>query len=346
MSKQRYPSIDCIKGLACIAVVIIHYNISGGSIPPEIGLAMKTVCRFAVPVFFCISGFFLSASGEIDKRKTSRKALHILKLLLGSALFYACFTCLLQYAGNLHWSPVAYFKERVTVTKAVKFLLTHDPFAYSHLWFLIALVYCYWFVALFLNNSNRRIIYWLTPLCFAAFNLMQEFRLLPASLEVSGLTSRIYFYNSFLFRALPAFLSGMILRDRLDRIAALKISNAVLYALALFGCGLSLVERKVFFETQFYLGSYLTWICLMLWALRNPDSGNRILVHVGRDLSMYVYILHIAVGKTVDFLGGKLHFQGHTPYYLVRPFAVLILSLAVSECVFRAKQYAAGKAGK
>ena len=48
MSKQRYPSIDCIKGLACIAVVIIHYNISGGSIPPEIGLAMKTVCRFAV----------------------------------------------------------------------------------------------------------------------------------------------------------------------------------------------------------------------------------------------------------------------------------------------------------
>lgn len=342
MNKQRYPSIDCIKAIACIAVVIIHYNISGGSIPAVVGLAMKTVCRFAVPVFLCVSGFFLSSSKELDSRKILQKVRRIGKLLFWSALFYACYTCIYNLATAEHWDLAAYVSERLTATKLVKLMLTHDPFVYSHLWFMIALIFCYLFVLFFLCDQNRKCIYVLAPLCLVAFNCMQEFHILPTSIAVPEMSSRIYIYNSFLFRALPAFLIGMILRDQCEHITAMKIPNALLWGLAVLGCGVSLLERKLFFESQFYIGSYVTWIALMVWAIRNPDAGNGLLVHIGRDLSMYVYILHIAVGKGVDLLGGKLRLWGHTPYYIARPAVVLVLTLLVAEAVFSVKRAAAG----
>lgn len=49
---SRMNSIGVIKGLACIAVVFIHYNFPG-----NLGIAVKSFCRFGVPVFFFVSFF-------------------------------------------------------------------------------------------------------------------------------------------------------------------------------------------------------------------------------------------------------------------------------------------------
>lgn len=88
---MRWNSLDCLKGIACIAVVLIHYNISGGNIPAWIGAYTKALCRFAVPVFLCISGFFFVGS-KYSPERTLNKFKHILKLLLGASVFYAAFT--------------------------------------------------------------------------------------------------------------------------------------------------------------------------------------------------------------------------------------------------------------
>uniref|UniRef100_UPI003FA49461 acyltransferase family protein n=1 Tax=Enterocloster clostridioformis TaxID=1531 RepID=UPI003FA49461 len=45
--------MDCIKGAACIAVVLIHYNFPG-----YLGIIIKTLSRFAVPFFFGVSGYY------------------------------------------------------------------------------------------------------------------------------------------------------------------------------------------------------------------------------------------------------------------------------------------------
>ena len=63
--KLRWNSLDCLKGIACIAVVLIHYNFPG-----DFGLAVKSFCRFAVPVFLIISGFFFLSDGKMDDAKT------------------------------------------------------------------------------------------------------------------------------------------------------------------------------------------------------------------------------------------------------------------------------------
>ena len=53
MKKRRWTCIDILKCLAAIAVVEIHkpLEIQGGD-------EFLILCRFAVPVFFMITGFF------------------------------------------------------------------------------------------------------------------------------------------------------------------------------------------------------------------------------------------------------------------------------------------------
>ena len=53
MKKRRWTCIDILKCLAAIAVIEIHkpLEIQGGD-------EFLILCRFAVPVFFMITGFF------------------------------------------------------------------------------------------------------------------------------------------------------------------------------------------------------------------------------------------------------------------------------------------------
>ena len=53
--KRRWTCIDILKCLAALAVVEIHKPLKVQS-----GAELLILCRFAVPVFFMITGFFYS----------------------------------------------------------------------------------------------------------------------------------------------------------------------------------------------------------------------------------------------------------------------------------------------
>ncbi len=68
--KERIKSIDCIRGVAILAVILIHtttrtlemsgFDLTGFSFT----LFLNQIARFAVPIFFIISGFVLEISGR------------------------------------------------------------------------------------------------------------------------------------------------------------------------------------------------------------------------------------------------------------------------------------------
>lgn len=53
MEKVRQNGFDWFKGCACIAVILIHYYF-----PNNIGIGIRTISRFAVPVLFYGFGIF------------------------------------------------------------------------------------------------------------------------------------------------------------------------------------------------------------------------------------------------------------------------------------------------
>ena len=67
---------------------------------------------------------------------------------------------------------------------------------------------------------------------------------------------------------------------------------------------LSLLERIIFVESQFYMGTYIAVIALFCFCMTYPNGYNKTIQYIGKELSMYIYILHIAVMKICDLHGG------------------------------------------
>lgn len=80
-----------------------------------------------------------------------------------------------------------------------------------------------------------------------------------------------------------------------------------IFLLCMSGFFLAVVERFTFIESQFYIGTYVVVFSLFTACIRHPDVKIAYLNYIGRNLSLYVYILHIAVGKCLDLLAEKNH---------------------------------------
>lgn len=335
--KKRWNSFDCLKGLACLAVVLIHFNFEG-----NFGIAVKTFCRFGVPVFFLTSGFFFLSDGKMDDGKVAKKMRHILKLVLASGVFYAVFTIMINLATNGNWEMRRYAAERLTADRIAKFFVTNDPFVYSHLWFLMGLFYCYVFCLLFFENNKR--LGWvivLAPALLITYSCLQEFSKvlgIQSSIPIPRSENRIYLFNIFIFRALPFFLFGMLLNRYREKIAKIPLSKRETTTIAIIGCCLAVVERFNFGEAQFYVGTYLALAVMFIAAVKNPDMNNRLLRHIGAELSLYVYIFHIAVGRCIDVFFGALGWKKNVIYVSGRAIIILLVSLLMAEAIYRGKR--------
>ena len=337
MNRIRWKSFDVLKGLCCIAVVLIHYNFSG-----DTGLYVKTFCRFAVPTFLIISGFFFLSDGKMDDGKVVGKIRHIAGLLFGSALFYAVFTLITYNINSSSWNWLSFLKERATAGSLVKLFVTNDPLVYSHLWYMLALIYCYIF-ALFLFNKNKSfsLMYVLAPILLVLYSCMQEFGAvlgLKTTLGIPESEKVLTIYNLFIFRALPFFLFGMIIKKHYRSIAKIPMNWFAAAVIFIAGGCLAIYERTLFRESQFYVGTYIMVFAMVVMAVRKPEKEIRFLGYIGRELSLYVYILHIAVGRATDILAREIGLRDTVFYTCGRAFLVLIFSLLAAQVVVSFKR--------
>lgn len=330
-NEMRWKIFDVYKGVACIAIVLVHYSFTG--FLAEAGNGLNAFCRFAVPVFFAISGFFLTSRGNISDESLARKIRHVVSIIAVSALFYLVF-CLawhnVLYRGSFDFA--AYRQERLAAGNIVKFFLTNDPFVYSHLWYLFALLYCYLTALLcFRNGKTVRLFYALAPVLACGMIAMQEFSgvlHIRNSVAIPASESSISVFNLYLFRALPFFLFGMICREYREKIGQIPGRASVWILVAVLGSLLAVAERYLVAKNcQFFVGSYISLAALFIAALKKPDMDNRVLGYIGREMSLYVYILHIAVGKTYDIVASRWSLWKNTAFICTRPFVVLAGSL-------------------
>lgn len=332
--QKRLKSFDCLKGLACIGVVFIHFNFEG-----NLGLAVKAFCRFGVPVFFCISGFFLLSNGTINDEKIVNKIRHIFKITVGASVFH---TVIINSIQSQNWCAKEFAISRLTADRIVKFFITNDPFLYAHLWFLMALIYCYIFVLLFFDKNRR--LSWIkvmAPVLLILYSVLQEFGDIigiTRSVWIPGTENRVYFYNLFLFRALPAILFGILMNKYRSGIEKIPVSKVILIALVLLGGSIAVFERFTIGETQFFLGSYLMVTSLFVLAIKLPDWKMTALEYLGRELSMYIYILHIAVGRTMDMVAQSFGVQKMIGYLYGKPFLISAVSILISVFLVNGKK--------
>ena len=220
MKKVREKGFDWMKGCACIAVILIHY-----CFPNNLGTAVKTACRFAVPVFFIVSGYFM-LSGEENvcvRVKTIKKIKHISLILLPSGIFYFFVDIIRNLVTK--WGGLSYheyIENTINKWSILKFFITNSPFRYAHLWFLLALIYCYVLMLLFDKTYPKKLVN-----CFPLFMfLFLVFGLWSGRLHLrNSIYGKIYVKDFFALRALPFFLAGMWLKKNRQIVMNWKISE-------------------------------------------------------------------------------------------------------------------------
>lgn len=289
---KRINSIDILRMIAAFAVVIIH--------TPGINPYVNAVSRFAVPIFFMISGYFYCVSKE--KKKLRIKKIFILMITVNILFFLFRFL--------LNGIDFQYFIETFTLKRIMVFILLNESPVELHLWFLSALLYCMivdYFVSGFFNKRKK----WLMAVIIVLF---------LGYFIVEGLGYSNLYMRNFLFFGLPYFWLGKLLRN-VD-VAKIKFNNFVLILSIILLTVMNLAEKYMlitYFDFNGARDQYIFTIFLSLAIfilalknpLENPGKISGFIASSGSKCSLGIYIIHLlilkclamaasAVGKTLE----------------------------------------------
>ncbi len=325
---SRNSTIDIFKALACIGVVWIHIQFPG-----SVGSAVRALGRFGVPLFFAVSGFYLSSTEVLSPEKISRKLIHIVHLIIGSEVGYIIFTWFLQDL----FDPVkrAAYMEKYFVTGWVeKMLITNAPPAYAHLWFLYALASIYLLILLFVKRKRTlRIIGIATPFLIIGMVFLQEFsflKLIKNPISFVGASASTYWAHTIIFRAIPFFLLGFLFREYSEIVRKIP-GNPLVYIGLIVLCEISAMIESFHFKTsQFYVGNIVATVLILILCCKFPKLQCKPLEYIGGKLFTWVYIVHVGVYKLLGFCTGRLHIASHPIVKWMMPIVGLLVSILIA----------------
>ncbi len=168
-------------------------------------------------------------------------------------------------------------------------------------------------------------------MAFVTFTLLSE--VLPAfGVKRSFTVFHIGIHNFFLLRALPFIVMGLILRENSYRIQALKnyskeknILSIVIFA------GVSVLERFIFVDSQFYIASYAMVVLILIYCIRNADCFSNGLRYIGKKLSLYVYVIQYAIIEILDYFSTRIVPERFmTTFNWIKPILCIAVVLGIS----------------
>lgn len=307
--KIRNNNIDIVKGISCIGIMFMHCDY-----PNNITIYIKVINRFGVPFFFFVSGYYFLKNNDIKVKRIILKIYHIFNLLIYSGIFYNMFFIIFNnivYHNN--WNIVEYTLKILNKGKIIKFFITNDPFIYSHLWFLLALLYCYFFLFI-LKIIHKNIIinnlFIIVTIFFGeiSYIILGEFSgliIFKTIYKINNSDKFIYFPNIFLFRSFPFIMLGIFIR--INNIST-KLSLKKYFNIFIIGTILSCIEYYLVKKSLIiYICTFIQLYSLIGFSISNNKiNTNLIISYIGRELSLKIYIYHIAIKKIVDLILLKL----------------------------------------
>lgn len=277
--KPRNQSIDALKGIAIIAVILLHLPASPTTETVYWQL-LDILSRFAVPCFFLVSGYFFQKSWSRAENKTQliiRSALRIIPIFLFWAMFYVFVPPFLDGSDWKHHL-------QAILRYPHSFVLTGNIY---HLWFLSSLLQG----LLILWISLRLNRFWLGLtfgiLLFAISLVAGTYSMTPLGVPIS-----FDMKNGPFFSTLFVFLGAVLAQDRC------RLQNGIAIASAISGFLLCIAEISFldrvygvpFRGTSVMLGTIPLAVGIINLAL-NGSLHVPSLAFIGR-YSLGIYVIH------------------------------------------------------
>ena len=312
-TRIRNQTLECCKLVAACFVVFLHIPFPG-----NFGVLVVCLSRFAVPLFFAVSGWFSHGSSP---DKLLRRLKHILLLELTGDLLYIGWRCIREVLSGeiLMDSILGQLPDGQTLKMWL--LWNVDPFG-GHLWYLSATALCYILLwAYICLRKDRRTD---LPLYIAGIPLLAVCFAMSEFSGFTGIHVDYRIYRSGIFLGVPMFLMGMCLRQYGRSFRGLSLLAS--------GILLSILERQFFGSNDIYVGSVLMAAGILLLADRHPSVPGwlrRGSSYFG-GISTTVYLIHLLLQEIYGlFFREKLELLAGTLELWLRPVLILVSSLLI-----------------
>ena len=310
MKSEKNVCLNFIKGISCIAVVLMHctyaHKIEGMILYPF---------KFAIPIFFMISGYYCYTK----ENKILKKSLKIFRLLIFSELLYF----LLYLIENKFKFPTYTLSELITK-------IFFGTFFNGTLWFLYALFYGY--ISLYFLNKikkieNQKYLIYISMFILIFGNLV---RLIIVNYYFKYDAS---IHRNFILCGLPFILIGYFIHLNENKI---QISNKKLILLSIIGCAFMTIEWIVTRTyLDIYLGNIISSISIFIFCLKNPKyNPSNIITYIGEKLFTYVYIFQVAIIAVINKLINQID---NFIFLMISPVIVVFFTIFISYIFYKVK---------
>lgn len=323
-AEQRSTFFDLAKGVAIIAVVVIHAAALIGFFGTDLPISflewneyLNRAMRFAIPIFFISSGALLFLKGL---NLNSLKGFYLPKV---KRLFlpYAVFSFLATYAKT-----EGVFKLTEFIGTALKDLATGG--ALVPYWFIPVLFQLYfiyplvWYLLVVKRISPPKLL-------FASFffSLFSYFLFSDHWFGLSEYLGGLTFFGPYLF----FLVLGMVLKpfffenpkEMVGKIKAVGFSYFALAVVFTYFLTFPLQPFNDFFNVRLVYGPVIMIVILYSYLISKGSKIQRLLEKAGRE-SLYIYLLHFLIMAPLAEIIFKLK-----PQFDLNPiFIFLILSFS------------------
>ncbi len=312
IKRKKNYSLDCMRGVACLFVVLIHCPLPG--VPGEI---LRSIGRFAVPFFVLISGYYWYKEDDEQRFLSTEKALgNIVKLTALGTIFCVLANtagCLVVGKAPFYWFTSVFSGQMVW-----EFLFfNRAAFLSSVMYYLFGMIYTY------------VLILWLD-----GYGLMKWGVLAAPVLLVMNILFGTFFgapwycSGNWLFTCVPFFLVGYFLRIKGSKLVAKK--TGIWVGCLVAGVAVTLLEMRLFGDLFCGVGTVLLAVAIFVLCQKRPGWGQKypnLTAWICR-LSVGVFLVHCTFRDVLTNLCG----DGFAKGYLMMP-AVLVISVVFTLCV-------------
>ena len=329
-TKGQNYALHTLTGLILVILTGVKFNM--GTMDQEWLLAFG---RFAMPLFFIISGYFLYSKDGHSERSLPHKAKHILLLIIFIKLLYLAIDVIYYSAGI------------VDLDYLINAFVTSEETT-MHVWFVYALflLYAWWWLMRHYHLNERRISFTLSAmvliLCILFGVVLRAFGV-DTFLGVSTLYINEIIYP---FIGIPFFTIGYYLhmyRKEFDE----RFSTRTLVTITIVGMIVPIMTSFYVPKSTLYVGSIFTAVSLFMLTFRVPENRLRcrFTEFLGRDLKPFLY----AYFPLVVFFLHNVAMKGmemDATYHMVGALAAIVMNIVLSYITFIAFRKVSHRKGR
>ena len=327
--KMRNWRFDYLKGICCIVVILSHCPAPG-----VLGDAIIYGCKFAVPIFFMITGYYTETK---NNAWIFNKIKQLLIKLIIAELLYGIWG-LLKHVFIDNRDIMSFLKEMTIVKHPLKVPFCGTLFN-GVFWYFYAIIWAYLLVVLF---RKIKIIYSNT-FCIITIGLLLSIHIIGRFIIQNKIdySEYTFLFRNGLFFGLPLVLTGMLFA-RYEKKIREKVSLGKNVLLLVFG-GIVMVAEYIFSRQylDFHYSSFIISSAMFMFTftynkesivLKNP------LAFMGQSLSLWIYMDHMFVSQLLDVVAGKLSIADNIVYQYLHALLVIIFSILMAYVIYRIKK--------